>query len=103
MQAAMNFICDWRYLSTPNPKSEIMESTGSDEFYMRLALAEAEKAAARDEVPVGDVIVAGRRVIARAHNLTETLNDPPAHAEMQAITPAPPFLRRLSQEGPLCP
>ena len=57
-----------------------------DEFYMRMALAEASKAAARDEVPVGAVIVTGTTVIARAHNLTETLNDPTAHAEMQAIT-----------------
>jgi tRNA(adenine34) deaminase len=62
--------------------------TGSDEYYMRLALAEAVKAAERDEVPVGAVIVAGKSVIARAHNLTETLNDPTAHAEMQAITAA---------------
>lgn len=62
--------------------------TGGDEYYMRLALAEAAKAAERDEVPVGAVIVAGKTVIARAHNLTETLNDPTAHAEMQAITAA---------------
>jgi len=59
-----------------------------DEYYMRLALAEAGKAAERDEVPVGAVVVAGRSIIARAHNLTETLNDPTAHAEMQAITAA---------------
>lgn len=107
---------------------------GSDEYYMRMALAEAEKAAARDEVPVGAVIVAGipggagpvigagsavstgRKgrdgslgsalgvvgagalgsaggiIIARAHNLTETLNDPTAHAEMQAITAATSYL-----------
>jgi tRNA(adenine34) deaminase len=69
-----------------------MESISNDENYMRMALAEAEKAAARDEVPVGAVIVAGRSVIARAHNLTETLNDPTAHAEMQAITAATSFL-----------
>ncbi len=66
--------------------------TGSDEYYMRLALAEAAKAAERDEVPVGAVIVAGKSVIARAHNLTETLNDPTAHAEMQAITAATAYL-----------
>jgi len=53
---------------------------------------EAEKAAARDEVPVGAVVVAGGTVIARAHNLTETLNDPTAHAEMQAITAATSYL-----------
>ena len=65
---------------------------GSDEYYMRMALNEADKAAGRDEVPVGAVIVAGKSVIARAHNLTETLNDPTAHAEMQAITAATSFL-----------
>lgn len=121
---------------------------GSDEYYMRMALAEAEKAAARDEVPVGAVVVAGvartagasggvsgvagaagaagagrlaevagtseasggitgvagaagvagvtgvarGTVIARAHNLTETLTDPTAHAEMQAITAAASYL-----------
>ena len=65
---------------------------GSDEYYMKMALAEAEKAAARDEVPVGAVVVAGGTVIARAHNLTETLNDPTAHAEMQAITAATSYL-----------
>jgi len=65
---------------------------GSDEFYMKMALAEAEKAAGRDEVPVGAVVVAAGTVIARAHNLTETLNDPTAHAEMQAITAATSYL-----------
>jgi tRNA(adenine34) deaminase len=65
---------------------------GSDEYYMRMALAEAEKAASRDEVPVGTVVVAGGSVIARAHNLTEALNDPTAHAEMQAITAAASYL-----------
>jgi tRNA(adenine34) deaminase len=63
-----------------------------DEYFMRMALAEAAKAAERDEVPVGAIIVAGKTVIARAHNLTETLNDPTAHAEMQAITAATSFL-----------
>ena len=65
---------------------------GSDEYYMRMALAEAEKAASRDEVPVGAVVVAGGSVIARAHNLTEALSDPTAHAEMQAITAAASYL-----------
>ena len=65
---------------------------GSDEYYMRMALAEAVRAAERDEVPVGAVVVAGGSIIARAHNLTETLNDPTAHAEMQAITAAASFL-----------
>jgi tRNA(adenine34) deaminase len=64
----------------------------TDEYYMRMAIAEAARAAERDEVPVGAVIVAGKSIIARAHNLTETLNDPTAHAEMQAITAATSYL-----------
>lgn len=72
-------------------KNEMAE-TGTDEYYMRIALAEATRAAERDEVPVGAVIVAGKSIIARAHNLTETLNDPTAHAEMQAITAATSYL-----------
>lgn len=59
-----------------------------DTFYMKQALAEAEKAARRGEVPVGAIVVCQDRIIARAHNLTETLNDVTAHAEMQAITAA---------------
>lgn len=60
----------------------------SDEYFMKEALKEAQKAFDRDEVPVGVVIVSSNQVIARAHNLTETLNDVTAHAEMQAITAA---------------
>lgn len=63
-----------------------------DENYMRMALQEAEAAAKGDEVPVGAVVVCNGRVIARAHNLTETLNDVTAHAEMQAITMAANYL-----------
>lgn len=59
-----------------------------DNYYMKQALAEAQKAYAEDEVPIGAVIVCNGRIIARAHNLTETLNDVTAHAEMQAITAA---------------
>ncbi|MDD6891674.1 MAG: nucleoside deaminase [Bacteroidales bacterium] len=59
-----------------------------DLYYMRQALQEAAKAAERGEVPVGAVVVCRDRIIARAHNLTETLNDVTAHAEMQAITAA---------------
>lgn len=57
-----------------------------------MALQEAEAALEQDEVPIGCVIVSNNRVIARAHNLTETLNDVTAHAEMQAITAAANFL-----------
>lgn len=63
-----------------------------DERYMKEALLEAEKAFKEDEIPVGAVIVSGNRIIARAHNLTETLCDVSAHAEMQAITAASDFL-----------
>ncbi len=59
-----------------------------DSYYMKQALLEAQKAADRGEVPVGAVVVCKGRIIARAHNLTETLNDVTAHAEMQAITAA---------------
>lgn len=64
----------------------------TDEYFMREALKEAYKALEKDEVPVGTIIVAGNRIIARAHNLTETLNDVTAHAEMQAITSASSYL-----------
>jgi len=60
----------------------------TDEEYMQRALAEAKAAYDADEVPVGAVVVCRDRIIARAHNLTETLNDVTAHAEMQAITAA---------------
>lgn len=59
-----------------------------DNYFMKLALQEAHLAFDRGEVPVGVVIVANQKVIARAHNLTEVLNDVTAHAEMQAITAA---------------
>ncbi|MEE4196278.1 MAG: nucleoside deaminase [Bacteroidales bacterium] len=60
----------------------------SDEYFMKEALKEARKALEQGEVPIGAVIVSNQQVIARAHNLTETLNDVTAHAEMQAITAA---------------
>lgn len=59
-----------------------------DTYYMKQALAEARQAAERGEIPVGAVVVCKDRIIARAHNLTETLTDVTAHAEMQAITAA---------------
>jgi tRNA(adenine34) deaminase len=64
----------------------------SDEYFMKEALKETQKALEKDEVPVGAVIVSNRTIIARAHNLTETLNDVTAHAEMQAFTAASNFL-----------
>lgn len=59
-----------------------------DEAFMRKALEQAREAYDKDEVPVGAVVVCGDRIIARAHNLTELLNDVTAHAEMQAVTAA---------------
>ncbi|WP_438426482.1 nucleoside deaminase [Aquimarina macrocephali] len=63
-----------------------------DSYYMKKALQEAELAYEKNEVPIGAVIVVEDRIIARAHNLTELLNDVTAHAEMQAITAAANFL-----------
>lgn len=60
----------------------------NDEYFMRRALQEAELAFREGEVPVGAVVVSQNRIVARAHNLTETLTDVTAHAEMQAITAA---------------
>ena len=65
-----------------------MNTTNDDIRYMRMALDEASRAYDEGEVPVGAVVVCGGRIIARAHNLTETLTDVTAHAEMQAITAA---------------
>ncbi len=69
-----------------------MENIFTDEYFMKAAFKEAEEAMRRDEVPVGAVVVYNNKIIARAHNLTETLNDPTAHAEMQAITAATSYL-----------
>ena len=64
------------------------EEQKKDERYMRLALQEAETARIAGEIPIGAVVVCQDHIIARAHNLTETLHDVTAHAEMQAITMA---------------
>lgn len=69
-----------------------MENIFDDTYFMKKALQEAEAAYEKGEIPVGAVIVIDDRVIARAHNLTETLTDVTAHAEMQAITAAANFL-----------
>lgn len=63
-----------------------------DQYFMKKALQEAEMAFEKDEVPVGAIITIENQIIARAHNLTELLNDVTAHAEMQAITAAANFL-----------
>ncbi len=64
----------------------------TDERFMREALAEARKALAEDEIPIGAVVVSNGMIIGRGHNLTETLHDVTAHAEMQAITAAEEYL-----------
>lgn len=68
------------------------EQQKQDEQFMRRALDEAREAYGQGEIPVGAVIVCRGRVIARAHNMTETLTDVTAHAEMQAITSAASML-----------
>lgn len=69
-----------------------MENPFDDTYFMKKALQEAEQAFDKGEIPVGAVVVIDNRIIARGHNLTETLNDVTAHAEMQAITAAANFL-----------
>lgn len=64
----------------------------NDEYFMREALKEANLAFSEDEIPVGAVIVCDNKIIARAHNLTQRLNDVTAHAEMQAFTSAAEYL-----------
>lgn len=68
--------------------STVTTQVKQDELFMRRALDEAQAAAKAGEIPIGAVVVCRGRIIARAHNLTETLNDVTAHAEMQAITAA---------------
>ena len=63
-----------------------------DNYFMKKALEEAHKAFDKGEVPVGAVVVLNNKIIARAHNLTETLNDVTAHAEMQVFTAASDYL-----------
>lgn len=69
-----------------------MENPFDDTYFMRRALQEAQTAFEKNEVPVGAIITFKDQIIARAHNLTETLNDVTAHAEMQAFTAAADFL-----------
>ncbi len=69
-----------------------MLSVFSDDHFMKEAFKEAKKAFSEDEVPVGAIIVCDNKIIARAHNMTERLNDVTAHAEMLAFTSATDFL-----------
>ncbi len=73
-------------------KNNRMRKKLTHEYFMKLALAEAQKAFDKEEVPVGAVIVCNKTLVAKAHNLTETLNDATAHAEIQAITAAANYL-----------
>ena len=81
-----------KFLSAKRSVSEtvctLSAQRSDDERFMRLALCEAEKALAADEIPIGCVIVSQNQIIGRGHNLTETLSDVTAHAEIQAITAA---------------
>lgn len=63
-----------------------------DEYFMKQAIVQAKEALLNQEVPVGAVIVCGNKIIAKAHNYTEKLNDVTAHAEMQAFTAAADYL-----------
>lgn len=76
-----------RASSVPSAPS-VSSPSPDDERYMRLALAEAQKALAANEIPIGCIVVSQNQIIGRGHNLTETLEDVTAHAEMQAITAA---------------
>ena len=96
----------YKYLTTCENIKKLNKSTGndtlyigkmtkinfSDEYFMQQALKEAQIAAQKDEIPVGAVVVCNNQIISRAHNLTETLNDVTAHAEMLAITAAAEYL-----------
>jgi len=64
----------------------------TDEYFMKKALEQAQIAFDKDEVPVGAIVVHGNQIIARAYNLTETLTDVTAHAEMQVYTAAADFI-----------
>ncbi len=70
-----------------------------DEYYMRVALQEAEKAKQEGEIPVGSVVVCGDKIIAKAHNQVEKLNDATAHAEMLVLTAAMNYLQAKYLEG----
>ena len=76
-----------------------MEDASRHEHFMKQAIVEAEKAVEKDEIPVGAVIVYENRIIARAHNQRELLNDPTAHAEMIAITQAADYLQNWRLTG----
>ena len=67
---------------------ELKTTIAEDEKFMRQAINEAHRALAKEEIPIGAVVVCGGRVIGRGHNLSETLGDATAHAEMQALTAA---------------
>ena len=69
-----------------------MTNIFTHEYFMKQALMEAEKANEKNEVPIGAVVVCRNQIIGRAHNLSETLNDATAHAEIQAITVASNYL-----------
>ncbi len=83
----------------PREDASAAEECAQEEVYMRAALKQARAAAEEGEVPVGAVIVAAGRIIARAHNQRERLKDPTAHAEMIALTQAAAALESWRLEG----
>ena len=75
-----------------NHLNNISNQLYSDEYFLKEAIKEAKVALEKDEVPVGAVVVISNKIIARSHNLIETLNDATAHAEMQALTSAQNYI-----------
>ena len=75
-----------------NHLNNISNPLYSDEYFMKEAIKEAKVALEKDEVPVGAIIVISNKIIARSHNLVETLNDATAHAEMQSLTSAQNYI-----------
>lgn len=69
-------------------ENELRQAAAEDEKFMRAAIKEAREALARDEIPIGAVVVCDGQIVGRGHNLSETLGDATAHAEMQALTAA---------------
>jgi tRNA(adenine34) deaminase len=84
-----NFVFNYHYKI---PRNLSIINPYDDTYFMKRAMQEAEMAYDKGEVPIGAVIVINNQIIARSHNLTETLNDVTAHAEMQAITAAANYL-----------
>jgi tRNA(adenine34) deaminase len=86
--AKIRRFCQFYWITLTAFQKQFMMEPFNDEYFMKRAFSEALQAYEKGEIPVGAVVVSNGKIIARAHNLTETLNDVTAHAEMQAITAA---------------